>query len=68
MKVDKVASYDVREKWTAIVDKIRREKGAVVVEKYSKPAVAVIDFQLLLQIEEKLGIKLEYATTEADFN
>lgn len=68
MKVEKVASLDVREQWTSIVDKIRREKGAFVVEKYHKPAVAIIEFELFEEIEKKLGIKLEYATVEAEPN
>jgi PHD/YefM family antitoxin component YafN of YafNO toxin-antitoxin module len=71
MRVETVSSYDVREKWTAMVEQINRDKGAYVVERYRRPVAAIIDFELLLQIEEMLGIKLEYTTAksaDADVN
>lgn len=66
MLVEKVSSNAVRDKWTDMVESINRNKGAYVVERYRRPVAAVIDFELLLQIEEKLGIKLEYASIEAE--
>lgn len=68
MKVEKVASLKVREQWSAIVDKIHRTKGVFVVERYRKPVAAIIDFELLMELQQKTGMKLDYTVAEPDTN